>query len=319
MHLLKAVACVALLSCSSAFAQRYPTKPITLVVPFPPGGTTDALARLMASELTRELGKPVVVENKGGAGGTIGSALVAKAPADGYTLLFGNQGPNAISPSIYKDLPYDAAHAFKPLSLVANFPLFVVTHPSVPAHNIQELLAYARTLPKGLDYASTGVGSTSHVAGLLLAKLTGAPLVHIPYKGGGPAITDLIGGQVPLMFLGIYDDNIKTGRLRAIATSSSKRAVAAPDLPTVIESGVPGFDVTAWFGLLTTAGTPEPIVQRLHQAIATAVSRPSVQKQIEGFGGEPVTNTPDQFSQLIASDIVRWQAILKETQAIQSQ
>lgn len=319
MHLLKAFACVALLSCTSAFAQNYPTKPITLVVPFPPGGTTDALARLMASELTRELGKPVVVENKGGAGGTIGSALVAKAPADGYTLLFGNQGPNAISPSIYKDLPYDAARAFQPLSLVANFPLFVVTHPSVPARNIQELLAYAKTLPKGLDYASTGVGSTSHVAGLLLAKLTGAPLVHIPYKGGGPAITDLIGGQVPLMFLGIYDENIKSGRLRAIATSSSKRAVAAPDLPTVIESGVPGFDVTAWFGILATAGTPEPIVQRLHQAIATVVSRPSVQKQIEGFGGEPVTNTPAQFSQLIASEIVRWQAILKDTQATQNQ
>jgi tripartite-type tricarboxylate transporter receptor subunit TctC len=311
---IKAFVLAGLFSCTPVWG-AYPEKPLTLVVPYPPGGTTDALARIVAAALSKDLGTTVVVENKGGAGGILGTTAVARAKPDGYTVLFGNVGPNALNVSTYKTLPYDASRDFQPISLVANFPLFLVVHPSVPAKTVQELVTYAKTLPSGLDYASVGTGSLSHLTGQLFSSSTGAPLVHIPYKGGGPAVTDLLGGQVPMMFLSVYDNNIRSGRLRAIGTSSKKRSSVAPDVPTLAESGVPNFDVTAWFGILAPAQTPAPIITLLHDKLAAILAQPSIRAQIQNFGGEPVSNSPAEFSALVTAEIERWKGIVKNTPA----
>lgn len=308
------LATAAFATCTSWAA--YPEKPINLVVPYPPGGTTDALARVLSAELTKSLGQSVIVENKGGAGGSLGTASVAKADPDGYTLLLGNVGPMAINPSVYKTLSYDPIEDFSPVTLVAEFPLFLVVHPDIPVRNIKELQAYAKSQPNKLNFASVGVGSLSHLTGELFASQTRVPLVHVPYKGGGPAITDLLGGQVQMMFLGIYDGNIKTGKLRALGTSAGKRAAVTPDLPTLAEEGVEGFDVSSWFGILAPKGTPEDVVAHLHREIARIVDRPDMKERIEQLGGTPVTNKPEDFQQMIGSEIQRWKKVVSDTPAV---
>ncbi len=301
--------------CTAVYA-AYPEKPVNLVVPYPPGGTTDALARVLSAELAKSLGQPVIVENRGGAGGSLGTAAVAKAAPDGYTLLLGNIGPMAINPSVYENLSYDPGKDFAPITLVAEFPLFLVVHPDIPAKNVRELKSYAQSQPHPLNFASVGVGSLSHLTGELFSSRTGVPLMHVPYKGGGPAITDLLGGQVQMMFLGIYDGNIQSGRLRALGTSSAKRAAVTPDLPTLAEDGVEGFDVSSWFGILAPRGTPAGIVDQLHAQLAEIIARPEMRERIEKLGGTPVTNRPEVFQGLIESEIERWRSIVGDTPAL---
>ncbi len=294
---------------------KFPEKPIRLIVPYPPGGTTDALARIVGEALGQALGTQIVVDNRGGAGGVLGTEAAARAAPDGYTIVLGNVGPNAINPSLYKKLPYDAEKDFQPISVVATFPLFLVTHPSVPAKNVAELVAYSKAQPKGLSYASVGVGSVSHVTGELFAGSTGARLVHIPYKGGGPAIQDVIAGHVSMMFLGVYDENIRTGRMHLLATSAGKRSTAAPDAPTMAESGVANFDVSSWFGLLAPAGTPRPVIDQLHQALVKVMGEPALRQRVIALGGEPATTTPEEFQALIKAEIPRWRAVVQASGA----
>jgi len=310
------VAAVVLAAAMPALAQDYPNRPIRFIVPYPPGGGTDVVARIMSDALAADLGQPIIIDNRGGAAGNVGTDIAAKAAADGYNILF-TLSSHTINPKLYDKLPFDVERDFVPISLAALIPQILVVHPSVPANNVQELIALAKANPGKLNYASVGTGSPGHIAGELFKIKTGVDIVHIPYKGGGPAVVDTIGGQVQLLFVSMPAawQHVKAGKLKAIAVASAKRSVAAPDLPTIAESGLAGFDATAWQGLAGPAGLPPDVVKRLNDAFNQVMAMPAVREKLVGGGLEPVGGTPEQFRAFIASEIAKWTKISKDVGA----
>lgn len=302
-----------------ALAQQdsFPNRPIHLVVPYPPGGFTDILGRLIADKLSMSIGQPVVVDNKGGGGSTIGTGFVANAPADGYTLLL--VAPDiAINESLMSGkLSYDARKDFAPVIQAAWSPMVLVTNPSVPARSVQELIALAKSEPGKLNFASGGNGTGSHLALELFKSRAGIDVLHVPYKGNGQAMSGLLGGQVSAMFLqyAVAKPQIAAGKLRVLGTPAAKRSPAMPDIPTIAESGLPGFDVQPWFGIVAPAATPAPVVAKLNAEIAKVMRQPEVKKQLASQGAEAVVSTPAQFGSFIASEIARWATVVKESGA----
>jgi tripartite-type tricarboxylate transporter receptor subunit TctC len=304
------------LACAAVGAQPagYPTRPVTLVVPFPPGGGTDTGARLIAQKLSQRWGQQVVVENKGGAAGQIGADMVAKAKPDGYTILMGNIGTQAINPSLYKKLPYDPDTAFAPIALVAELPLAMMVNPGVAAKTPQEFVALARSQPGKLSYSSSGAGGAPHLAAEMFKLATNTFIVHVPYRGGGPAVSDLLAGHVQLSFMTVLEASgqIKAGKLRALAVTSDKRVPALPDVPALAESAVPGFNSISWIGLLAPAGTPKDIVEKIAADVREVVASDEVKSRLIELGGVPRTNTPAQFAEMIAADRKRYAKIISE-------
>ncbi|WP_219214874.1 Bug family tripartite tricarboxylate transporter substrate binding protein [Variovorax boronicumulans] len=300
---------------AAAQAQGYPSKPVRLIVPYPAGGTTDIIARVAAQQLSERLKQPFVVENKGGANGAIGSAEVARAPADGYTLLMGTASTHGINSAVYKSLPYDAVKDFAPVTIVASTPNIIAVHPSVPAKNLQELLALARAQPGKLNYGSTSLGGSPHMSAELLKMMAHVDMLHVPYKGAAPMLTDLMGGQVQVGFDNLPStiNFVRSGKVRAIAVTTAQRWPGAPEIPTVAESGVPGYEVSGWFGLLAPAGTPPAVLKTIQQAIAEAVKQPEVNKQMLDLGAQPVANTPEAFAALVQADVAKWREVVKTT------
>jgi tripartite-type tricarboxylate transporter receptor subunit TctC len=297
-------------------AQEYPAKAIRVVVPFPPGGGTDLMARSIMQKLGEILGTTVVIDNRGGAGGSIGSELVAKSPADGYTVLIVS-GAHAINPSIYPKLPYDSVRDFAPVTMFTSGPGLLVVHPSVPAKSVKEFVALAKSRPGQLNYASAGIGTPPHLAGELFKTMAGVNIVHVPYKGNGPAYTDLLGGHVSVMFPTIPTaiPHVRAGKLRALAVTTQKRTAITPELPTISESGVPGYDVSSWYGLLAPAGTPPAVVAKLQREIARVLRLPDVSEKLTSQGLDLVGNTPDEFAAIIKSEIVKWAKVAKASGA----
>jgi tripartite-type tricarboxylate transporter receptor subunit TctC len=295
-------------------AQDWPAKPIRIVVPFSPGGVADNSARVIADKLGARLGQQVIVENRAGASGNIGSEAVAKAAPDGYTLLLGFDGTMVINPHVFAKLPFDTLRDFQPVTKLGDATLILVAHPSLPANSLPELIAYSKAQPGGVAYGTSGTGGTPHLAGELLVQRSGAKLVHVPYKGGGQAIGDVVGGQIPLVYTAIAtaQQYVKSGRLKAIAVSSGKRAAALPEVPTFVEGGQPGFVVDSWVGILAPAKTPRPIVDRLQKEIAAVLADPEVKARYEVLGIEPVGNSPDQFAAQIKADLSRWEQVVKQ-------
>lgn len=297
-----------------ALAQGFPSKPIRIVVPFAPGGNVDITARTVAPELSALLGQPVVVDNKPGAGGTIGANEVAKAAADGYTLLMGSNSTISVAPALYPNNPYNPVRDFAPISNLAQVPFVLVVHPAVPANNVRELVALAREKSGQLSMASAGAGSSNHLVGELFQAQTGVRLNHIPYKGSGQALNDLLAGQVSVMFdqLTSASANIKAGKLRALAVSSAVRSAALPDVPTFAEAGINGFDFTNVTGLLAPAGTPPEVIAKLHAAAVKAVESKAVRDRFAAMGVSGVGDRPEQFGTFIRDDFARWTKVVKD-------
>jgi tripartite-type tricarboxylate transporter receptor subunit TctC len=304
----------ALLLAGAAHAQTYPTRPVTLVVPFPAGGGTDTGARIVAQKLGAKWGQTVIVENKGGAAGMIGADLVAKAKPDGYTLLMGNIGTQAINPSLYKKLPYDPDGAFMPIALVADLPLAMMVNPGVAANSPKEFVVLAKSQPGKLSYSSSGAGGAPHLAAEMFKDATGTFILHVPYRGGGPAVSDLLAGHVQLSFMTVLEasGHIKAGKLRALAVTSAQRVAALPDVPTLAETVVPGFNSISWIGLLAPAGTPAAIVERISVDAREVLAEAEVKNKLIELGAIPNSNTPAQFTQLIANDRKRYAQIIRD-------
>ena len=292
----------------------YPTHPVRILVPFPPGGPADALARLTGDRLSRSLGQSFVVENRPGAGGNIGMEQGAKAAADGYTLTLAPVGNLTIAPSLYSKLPYDPAKDYAPITVLAAVPNVLIVHPSVGARTLAELVALAKAKPGSLNYASPGNGSGPHLAGELLKSMAGIDLVHVPFNGVAPAMNAVLGGQVQLFFAqsSAALQHVKAGTVIALGVASPRRIASAPDLPTIAEQGLAGFDVTSWYALVAPAGTPASIVDRLHQEIAKALAEPDVRERIAGLGAEPVGNTPAEFAAMQRAEAARWAKLARE-------
>lgn len=313
-----AVRCTALLGTLllplACLAQAYPDKPIRLVVPFPPGGVADIIARPTAEKLAQALGQPVIVENRGGATGTIGAAYVAHAKPDGYTLLLGTTNEIAMSPTLYKSLPYDPTKAFAPITPVAVFPNVLVVGMKVPVKTLADLIALARTKPGGLSFASSGVGSTNHLTAEIFRRQAHISIQHIPYKGGGPALVDVVGGQVTAMFATLPSAValIRSGRLRALLVTGDHRSPALPDVPTGKEAGLPGLVVTTWNGVLAPAGTPPAVVARLHGVLAKAIADSDLEQKFAAIGAETDLLSTQQFTTLIQHDFKRWSQVIKQ-------
>lgn len=310
---LLAAALVALASVGAGAQPPWPAKPIRLIVPFPPGGSTDIFARPIAQKLSEALGQQVVVENRGGAGGTIGAEAAAKSAPDGYTLLMGHIGTLAVAPSLYPALPYDPLKSFAPVSMVATLPNVLVVNPSLEAKTVGELIAYAKAHPGKLAYGSGGNGSAAHIAFELFKQQTGTRIVHVPYRGTAPSVTDVIGGQVAMTMTGVPPvlAFIQAGKLRALGVSGRKRAEALPDVPTIDEAGVKDFDATQWYGIVAPAGTPAAIVERLNAEIRRILAMPDMRERLKSLGAEPAPTTPDEFRRYIASEIARWASVVK--------
>ena len=296
---------------TGAFAQ-YPTKPIRLVVTYPPGGGADLMARLVAPKMSETLGQPVVVENKAGGGGQIGAGEVARAAPDGYTIML-DAANHAVNPSLYASLPYDPARAFQPISLLVQFPNMLVVTPSFPANNVAELIAAAKAKPGTVAFASSGNGSAQHLAGELFRQKAGVEMTHVPYKGGGPALNDVIGGQVPVFFANMASGlpHVKAGKLRALAVTGSKRSPALPDAPTIAEAGLPGYEVYEWNAIFAPAGTPAPIVAKLSEAITKALQAPDVRERIAGLGGEIAALSPADTARFVREQTELWARVVK--------
>jgi tripartite-type tricarboxylate transporter receptor subunit TctC len=296
-------------------AQAYPSQNITLVVPFTPGGSTDILARLLGQKLEAALKFPVIVDNRPGAGGSVGMGYVARSAADGHTLAMGHIGTLAVNPALYPKLPYDPLKSFESVTGIANVHNMLAVHPDVPARTLRELIDYAKQNPGKLNYASGGIGSAAHIATVALADRAGITMTHVPYKGTAPAVTDLLGGRVQLAFTGAPTlmQHIEAGKLRALAVSGTARLRAAPTVPTVAESGLPGFEASQWYGILVPAGTPKAVVDRLNVEIRTAMAAPEIAERLSSEGAEVWTNTPSEFRDHIAREIVRWGDLVKRT------
>jgi tripartite-type tricarboxylate transporter receptor subunit TctC len=302
---------------TAAFGQAYPAKPIHFVVPYPAGGPLDTVARLLGQKVSESLHQPVVVENKPGAGGNIGADSVAKATPDGYTILMGAVATHAINPTLYRNIPYDPVKDFAPVTEVAWTPNVLVVNPSLPVSNVKEFIAYAKAHPGELNFGSGSTGSAGHLAGELFKTMAGVKMVHVPYKGAGPAMQDLIGGQIQLMFDNLASSlgQIRAGKVRALAVTTARRSTLAPDLPTIAESGLPGFDISTWFGIFAPGGTPQPVVQRLHDAFVDALHAPDVQATMKKMGAEPVGNTPAQFADYIRAEAAKYAKVIQASGA----
>lgn len=303
-----------LMAVSPTFAQTYPSRLVTLVVPFPPGGGTDTGARIIAEQLSKRWGQTVVIDNKGGAAGQIGADLVAKAKPDGYTLLLGNIGTQAINPSLYPKMSYNPDTAFAPISLLAELPLAMMVNPAVPANTAAEFIALAKSRPGQLSYSSAGAGGAPHLAAEMFKEQTGSFILHVPYRGGGPAIADLLAGHVQLSFMTVLEasGHIKAGKLRALAVTGGKRVPALPDVPTLSEGVLPGFNAISWLGLLAPAGTPQVIVEKIAADVRSILADESVKARFVSLGGVPRTTTPQEFTQLIADDRRRYAQIIRD-------
>jgi tripartite-type tricarboxylate transporter receptor subunit TctC len=301
---------------SYAMAQGYPTKPVTIVVPFAPGGGTDIGTRIVAQKLSQLWGQPVVVDNKGGAGGNVGLELVSRAKPDGYTLLTGNVGTQSINPTLYKKLNYNPDTSFVPIGQFAELPFVLVVPVTLPANNAKELVALAKTQPGKLTYASSGTGGSPHLSAETFAISTGTQLLHVPYKGGGAAMTDLISGQVDMLFVSVLETSahIKSGRLKALAITSSQRVPALPDVPTLQESGITGAESGSWLGLLAPAGTPPDIIDKISRSLQQVLAMPDVQQQLQGQGAVARGGTPAAFAALIAADRKKYARIIVDNQ-----
>ena len=302
---------------SAASAQAWPAKPIKWIVPFAPGGTTDILARTIGEKLARALGQPVIIENKPGAGGGVGAEFTAKAPPDGYTIMGGTISTHAINASLYKSLTYDPIKDFAPITLIARVPNMLVVNPDVPAKNVAELIALMKANPGKYTFASSGNGTSQHLSGELFKAMAGVEMQHIPYKGSPPALQDVVAGQVTMTF-----DNITTawplakgGKLRALAVTTAKRASIAPDVPTLAESGLTGYEVGSWQGVFAPAGTPPEIVKRLNAEIVKIINQPDVKEKLVSLGAEPVANTSEEFGALVKAEVAKWADVVKKSGA----
>jgi tripartite-type tricarboxylate transporter receptor subunit TctC len=313
MSLAALCAAAVLGSSVAAAAQSYPAKPVRFVVPFAPGGSTDTLARSMGGKLSELLGQQVVIDNRPGANGDIGTSIVARAVPDGYTVVLGYIANFGIGPSLYDKMPYDPVKDFAPITQVAGASNILVIHPSVPAKNLKEFIAYAKANSKKVTFASASVASVGHLTGELLNDLAGIDMVHVPYKGSGQAITDLVGGHIKVMISGMASTlpHVKSGKLRGLATTGARRTPATPDLPTIAESGFPGFEASSWFGVFAPAKTPKPIISRLNQDIIKALQDPAVAKRLADVGFEITTGTPEQFAAYIQAEIKKWAKVVK--------
>jgi len=320
MKLLRHLASTLLLAClplaAAAQTGSFPDKPIRIVVPFPPGGATDAAARLVAVKMGEHWGQPVVVDNRAGAGGNVGSDIVAKAPADGYTLVMGVTGSHAINTSLYSRMPYDPVADFVAISQVAVVPNVLVVHPSVPAKNLAELVALAKKEPGKLNYASLGNGTAAHLGMEMLKSEAGVDIAHVPYKGSAPAVSDLLAGQVQMMVDGLPSalPHVKAGKLRAIALTSLRRAPSLPDLPTIAET-YPGFYADAWSGLFAPKGTPQPVVDKLSAEVQRILKLPEVREKLTALGAEPVGSTQAEFTAHVKREIEKWAKVVKTSGA----
>jgi tripartite-type tricarboxylate transporter receptor subunit TctC len=290
---------------------------VRLVVPFPPGGSTDVLGRIIATKLTEALGQQVIVDNRGGAGGVIGTDMVVKSPADGHTLLFSASAPIAINVTLMKNVPYDPQRDLAPVIRVASVPLVLVVHPSVPARSVKELIALLRQRPNDFTYASASTGTPQHLSAELFKMLANVKMTHIPYKGSGPAMTDVIGGQVPITFEVFITalSYVKAGRLRALAQTGATRSTHLPDVPTVAETGIPGYESSGWYGVLAPAGTPAAVVGRLHTDIARLMAGADMKQRMVELGADPAADTPEQFARFIREETVKWAKVIRESGA----
>ena len=300
-----------------ALAQPYPTKPIRFVVPYPAGGPLDTVARLLGQKVAEGTKQPVIVDNKPGAGGNIGADAVAKSPPDGYTILMGAVATHAINPTLYASIPYDPVKDFIPVTQVASTPNVLVVNPSVPASNVREFIAYAKSNPGKLNFGSGSPGSAGHLAGELFKAMAGVEMTHVPYKGAAPAMNDLIGGQIQLMFDNLASSlgQVRAGRIKALAVTTAKRTALAPELPTVAESGLPGFDISTWFGIFVPAGTQREAVDRLHAEFTRALAAPDVREKMLGLGAEPVGNRPEEFAAYIRAEADKYARVIKASGA----
>ena len=308
----RAVAGASLLCLAGASFAQYPERAVRLIVPFSPGGGTDLTARLISQRLPDALGKQIIVDNRPGGAGNIGTELVARAAPDGHTLLVASLS-TSVNVSLFPKLPFNPVTNFEPVSLFVTVPLMVVVHPSLPVHSIKDLVALAKAKPGELNYSSGGMGTANHVAGELFKYMAKVDIVHVPYKGGGPALADVIAGHVPLFFgtMTLTRDHAKSGRLRALATTGAARTAGAPELPTVAEAGVAGFEVGAWYGVLAPAGTPRPIVTKLSEELARIVRLPEVRESLRAQGTDPVGSTPEEFARYLRTEIDKWAKIVK--------
>ena len=317
-RVMRALACVlaslSLVLASSTQAQNYPERPVRIILPFAPGGLTDNVVRVMSVKLAERLGQQVIIDTRPGANGNIGTQLVAQSAPDGYTLLAGFQGTLVINPFVYSKLPFDSLADFAPITILGDGTLMLAAHPSVAANSIRELIALAKSKPGSLSFASTGTVSTSHLTGELLKQRAGVEMVHIPYKGGGQAVGDVIGGQVPLLFTSVSTvaQHIKAGKLKGLGVSAARRSSALPDVPTFIENGLPDFVASSWIGLLAPAKTPQTIIDRLYRDAAAALQTREVRERYALLGIDPVGNTPEQFRDQIRADLARWEKVVRQ-------
>lgn len=298
---------------SASGPSAYPSKPIRFVVPYPPGGGTDIIARIVQPKLSESLGQPIVIDNRGGAGGALGTEVTARSTPDGYTILF-TLSSHTINPKVFK-VPYDVERDFAPISLVASLPQLIAVNPAVPINTVKDLIAVAKAKPGQLSYASVGTGSPSHIAGELLKLRAGIDIVHVPYKGGGPAVTDTIGGQVPILFVSIPAAMpfVRSGRLRPIAVTTLKRSPAAPTVPTVAEAlGIKDFEVDSWYAMFAPAKTPRAIVERLQREISNVVQTPEIKEKLLQQGADAVGGTPEALDAVVKSELVKWQLLVRD-------
>jgi len=296
-----------------ALAETWPTRPIRFIVPFAPGGGGDVVGRIIGQRMSDQLGKPLVIDNRAGGGGTLGCELAAKAAPDGYTLLLGNVGPIAVGPALYPKLAYDPVRDFAPVTMIASFPNLLVANPGLPFKTVPELVAYAKSRPGTLNFASAGAGTSTHLAGELFKSVAGIDVVHVPYKGGAAAMTDIIAGQVAYYF-GTMPSSMplaKAGKLRALAVTSLTRSPAAPEVPTIAESGYPKFETAAWYGLMFPTGTPREIVARTNAATMSVLALSDIRERLVHEGSEPMGSTPAQFSAYIKAEIAKWSGVVK--------
>lgn len=293
-------------------AQSWPTKPIKFIVPYPPGGGTDVIARIVQEPLAKELGQQVIIDNRGGAGGSIGSALAAQSPSDGYTVLF-TLSSHTINPSFYPRLPFDTEKDFSPVVTIASLPQILVANPNFPAKTVKEVIEMAKAKPGSISYASVGNGSPGHLAGAMMATDAGVDMTHIPYRGGGPAVTDVIAGQVPLLWVSIpaAAQFVKTGKLKALAVSTVKRSAVFPDVPTMAESGFKDFEVDSWYAMFVPASTPKPIIERLNKAALKVLAQPEVKEKLLSQGAEAVGDSPSQLGAVVKKEIAKWKQVVK--------
>ena len=314
---LTAAALAIALTCAGAAQAQYPNRPVRIIVPFPPGGAVDILARTIGQIISKPLGQNVIVDNRAGGAGAVGSELAAKSTPDGHTLLMGSTTTISINPSLFTKLSYDPLKDFVPVTLVAFVPHLLVINAAIPAANLREFIAYAKARPGQVNYASAGNGTPHHIAGEMFKQMTGLNMVHVPYKGTGPALPELIGGQVSFMSVEILAalPHVKSGRLRAMGIATAVRNPTAPDIPTVSEAGVPGFEVTSWYGVLAPTGTPPQITARLASTISGAVATPDLREKLAAMGATPVGNTPEEFGAHMRRESIRWAKAVKESGA----